>query len=95
MSPSHIVTRNAGFFTLATWHYMLAATQPYLHGHNAAKRLLVLTGQKKALGTAVRNGRPQGDLRAAWQTERRARGNHDCALWDTKKNTITVKQPNA
>ncbi|MGA9642541.1 MAG: hypothetical protein WBQ72_14185 [Terriglobales bacterium] len=23
MSPSHIVTRNAGFFTLATWHYML------------------------------------------------------------------------
>jgi len=23
------------------------------------------------------------------------RQNHDCALWNTKKNTITVKQPNA
>ena len=23
------------------------------------------------------------------------RQNYDCALWNTKKNTITVKQPNA
>jgi len=24
-----------------------------------------------------------------------SRSNHDCALWNTKKNTITLKQPNA
>ena len=37
-----------------------AATEPDLHiGITRGKRLLVLIGQKKALGIAVRNDRPQ------------------------------------
>lgn len=36
-----------------------SVVQPAIHGDTRGKRLLVLIGQKKALGIAVRNDRPQ------------------------------------
>ena len=45
--------------TLATQHYMLLQRNLIYTGITRGKRLLVLIGQKKALGIAVRNDRPQ------------------------------------
>jgi hypothetical protein len=44
---------------LATQHYMLLQRNLIYRGITRGKRLLVLIGQKKALGIAVRNDRPQ------------------------------------
>jgi hypothetical protein len=44
---------------LATQHYMLLQRNLVYTGITRGKRLLVLVGQKKALGIAVRNDRPQ------------------------------------
>jgi ATP-dependent exoDNAse (exonuclease V) alpha subunit len=44
---------------LATQHYMLLQRDLIYTGITRGKRLLVLIGQKKALGIAVRNDRPQ------------------------------------
>ena len=44
---------------LATQHYMLLQRNLIYTGITRCKRLLVLIGQKKALGIAVRNDRPQ------------------------------------
>jgi exodeoxyribonuclease V alpha subunit len=44
---------------LATQHYMLLQRNLICTGITRGKRLLVLVGQKKALGIAVRNDRPQ------------------------------------
>jgi len=44
---------------LATQHYMLLQRNLIYTGITRGKRLLVLIGQKKALGVAVRNDRPQ------------------------------------
>jgi len=44
---------------LATQHYMLLQRNLIYTGITRRKRLLVLIGQKKALGIAVRNDRPQ------------------------------------
>ena len=44
---------------LATQHYMLLLRNLIYTGITRGKRLLVLIGQKKALGIAVRNDRPQ------------------------------------
>jgi len=44
---------------LATPHYMLHQRNLIYTGITRGKRLLVLIGQKKALGIAVRNDRPQ------------------------------------
>jgi exodeoxyribonuclease V alpha subunit len=44
---------------LATQHYMLLQRNLIYTGITRGKRLLVLIGQKKALGIAVRNDRPQ------------------------------------
>jgi exodeoxyribonuclease V alpha subunit len=44
---------------LATQHYMLLQRNLIYTGITRSKRLLVLIGQKKALGIAVRNDRPQ------------------------------------
>ncbi|MFZ1141479.1 MAG: hypothetical protein WAN76_20030, partial [Candidatus Sulfotelmatobacter sp.] len=45
--------------TLATQHYMLLQRNLIYTGITRGKRLLVLIGQKKALGIAVRNDRSQ------------------------------------
>jgi ATP-dependent exoDNAse (exonuclease V) alpha subunit len=45
--------------TPATQHYMLLQRNLVYTGITRGKRLLVLVGQKKALGIAVRNDRPQ------------------------------------
>jgi hypothetical protein len=78
---------------LATQHYMLL------------QRNLIYAGQAAARSDWAEEGaghrgpqRPTAKaiLRAAWQPERRRAGNnHDCALWNTKKNTITLNAPNA
>ena len=44
---------------LARQHYMLLQRNLIYTGISRDKRLLVLIGQKKALGIAVRNDRPQ------------------------------------
>jgi len=44
---------------LATQHYMLLERNLIYTGITRGKRLLVLIGQKKALGIAVHNDRPQ------------------------------------
>ena len=44
---------------LATQHYMLLQRNLIYTGVTRGKRLLVLIGQRKALGIAVRNDRPQ------------------------------------
>jgi exodeoxyribonuclease V alpha subunit len=44
---------------LATQHYMLLQRNLIYTGITRGKRLLVLIGQKKALGIAVRNDRPK------------------------------------
>src|SRR6202044_3755653 len=44
---------------LATQHYMLLQRNLIYTGITPGKRLLVLIGQKKALGIAIRNDRPQ------------------------------------
>jgi exodeoxyribonuclease V alpha subunit len=44
---------------LATQHYMLLQRNLIYTGITRGKRLLVLVGQRKALGIAVRNDRPQ------------------------------------
>lgn len=44
---------------LATQHYMLLQRNLIYTGITRGKRLLVLVGQKRALGIAVRNDRPQ------------------------------------
>jgi exodeoxyribonuclease V alpha subunit len=44
---------------LAAQHYMLLQRNLIYTGITRGKRLLVLIGQKKALGIAVRNDRPQ------------------------------------
>ncbi len=44
---------------LATQHYMLLQRNLIYTGITRGKRLLVLIGQKKALGIAARNDRPQ------------------------------------
>jgi exodeoxyribonuclease V alpha subunit len=45
---------------LATQHYMLLQRNLIYTGITRAKKLVVVIGQKKALGIAVRNDRPQG-----------------------------------
>jgi exodeoxyribonuclease V alpha subunit len=60
---------------LATQHYMLLQRNLIYTGITRGKRLLVLVGQKKALGIAVRNDRPQrrySGLLASLRSERRA-----------------------
>jgi hypothetical protein len=49
----------AGVIPLATQHYMLLQRNLVHRGITRGKRLLVLIGQKKALGIAVRNDGPQ------------------------------------
>ena len=49
----------SGGIPLATQHYMLLQLNLIYTGITRGKRLLVLIGQKKALGIAVRNDRPQ------------------------------------
>ena len=44
---------------LATQHYMLLQRNLIYTGITRGKRLLVVIGQRKALGIAVRNDRPQ------------------------------------
>jgi len=44
---------------LATQHYMLLQPNLIYTGITRGKKLVVLVGQKKALGIAVRNDRPQ------------------------------------
>jgi len=44
---------------LATQHYMLLQRNLIYTGITRGKKLLVMVGQKKALGIAVRNDRPQ------------------------------------
>ncbi len=44
---------------LAMQHYMLLQRNLIYTGITRGKRLLVLVGQRKALGFAVRNDRPQ------------------------------------
>ena len=44
---------------LATQHYMLLQRNLIYTGITRGKRLVVLVGQKKAVGIAVRNDRPQ------------------------------------
>ena len=44
---------------LATQHYMLLQRNLIYTGITRGKKLVVLVGQKKALGIAVRNDRPQ------------------------------------
>ena len=51
--------RPAVVIPLATQHYMLLQRNLIYTGITRGKRLLVLIGQKKALGIAVRNDRPQ------------------------------------
>jgi exodeoxyribonuclease V alpha subunit len=65
---------------LATQHYMLLQRNLIYTGITRGKRLLVLIGQKKALGIAVRNDRPQrrysgllASLRAACRQQSRLR----------------------
>jgi exodeoxyribonuclease V alpha subunit len=60
---------------LATQHYMLLQRNLIYTGITRGKRLLVLIGQKKALGIAVRNDRPQrrySGLLASLKGENRA-----------------------
>ena len=60
---------------LATQHYMLLQRNLIYTGITRGKRLLVLIGQKKALGIAVSNDRPQrrySGLLASLRSERRA-----------------------
>jgi hypothetical protein len=49
----------AAVIPLAAQHYMLLQRNLIYTGITRGKRLLVLIGQKKALGIAVRNDRPQ------------------------------------
>jgi exodeoxyribonuclease V alpha subunit len=51
--------RPAVVIPLATQHYMLLQRNLIYTGITRGNRLLVLIGQKKALGIAVRNDRPQ------------------------------------
>jgi len=44
---------------LSTQHYMLLQRNLIYTGITRGKRLLVVIGQKKALGNAIRNDRPQ------------------------------------
>ncbi len=48
--------------SLARQHYMLLQRNLIYTGITRGKRLLVLIGQKKALGIAVHNDRPQRKL---------------------------------
>ena len=60
---------------LATQHYMLLQRNLIYTGITRGKRLLVLIGQKKALGIAVRNDRSQrrySGLLASLRSDRRA-----------------------
>ena len=60
---------------LATQHYMLLQRNLIYTGVTRGKRLLVLIGQKKALGIAVRNDRPQrrySGLPTSLRSDRRA-----------------------
>jgi ATP-dependent exoDNAse (exonuclease V) alpha subunit len=60
---------------LATQHHMLLQRNLIYTGITRGKRLLVLIGQKKALGIAVRNDRPQrrySGLLASLRGDRRA-----------------------
>jgi hypothetical protein len=49
----------AGEWLVATQHYMLLQRNLIYTGITRGKKLVVLIGQKKALGIAVRNDRPQ------------------------------------
>jgi hypothetical protein len=56
------MSRNVDFiYAQALSHAALhaAATEPYLYGITRGKKLVMLIGQKKALGIAVHNDRPQ------------------------------------
>ncbi len=60
---------------LATQHYMLLQRNLIYTGVTRGKRLLVLVGQRKALGIAVRNDRPQrrySGLLTSLRSDRRA-----------------------
>jgi len=60
---------------LATQHYMLLQRNLIYTGVTRGKRLLVLIGQRKALGIAVRNDRPQrrySGLLISLRSDRRA-----------------------
>jgi UvrD-like helicase C-terminal domain len=63
---------------LATQHYMLLQRNLIYTGITRGKRLLVLIGQKKALGIAVRNDRPQRRYSGARESEKR-RTEENCA----------------
>jgi len=69
---------------LATQHYMLLQRNLIYMGITRGKRLLVLIGQKKALGIAVRNDRPQrrysGLLASLRSVGRTASAGGDCPL---------------
>jgi len=51
---------------LAMQHYMLLQRNLIYPGITRGKRLLVLVGQRKALGIAVRNDLHKGDIRGCW-----------------------------
>ena len=52
---------------LATQHYMLLQRNLIYTGITRGKKLVVLIGQKKALGIAVRNDRRRGGIRGCWR----------------------------
>jgi len=52
---------------LATQHYMLLQRNLIYTGITRGKKLVVLVGQKKALGIAVRNDRPQRRYSGYWR----------------------------
>jgi hypothetical protein len=59
----------------AIWGMPSFSTEPDLHGITRGKKLVVLVGQKKALGIAAHNDRPQrrySGLLASLRGERRS-----------------------
>jgi exodeoxyribonuclease V alpha subunit len=65
---------------LATQHYMLLQRNLIYTGITRGKRLLVLIGQKKALGIAVRNDRPQRRYSGLLMSLRGKRGTGESAV---------------
>ena len=88
---------------LATQHYMLLQRNLIYTGITRGKRLLVLIGQKKALGIAVRNDRPQrrysgllASLKGNRDTEESASNRKPPANrgWYRKRFAITCRDVN-
>jgi exodeoxyribonuclease V alpha subunit len=65
---------------LATQHYMLLQRNLIYTGITRGKRLLVLIGQKKALGIAVRNDRPQRRYSGLLASLKRKSGTENSAV---------------